>query len=357
MSPVGRSLSDPTALAPSVPTRCGVRITFMAMIPVLEAVPNISEGKDLAKIRRLVELVEAVGVDVLDWSCDSDHHRSVLTFIGDPPAVEEAAFTVARFAVEHVDLRRHEGIHPRIGALDVLPFVPLHDLEMADAVAAAHRVGLRLAGELDLPVYFYAQASDPPGRGLAELRRGGFEALRDGFPAERPPDVWPGGGRAAGPGAAAPGRGLPHPTAGATCVGARSVLLAWNVFVTGLDLDQARGVAAAIRERGGGFPSLRALGLRLAGAQRLQISMNLEDPVGTPPGDVLEAIHRRVEALGGAVEEVEVIGMMPDTLVLPPSAGRLVVPDLGPARVLSNRVSEHVERRRGGSTETSDGTG
>lgn len=331
--------------------------TFMAMIPVLEAVPNISEGKDVAKVQRLVELVRAVGVDVLDWSSDPDHHRSVLTFIGDPLAVEEAAFTVAEFAVEHIDLTAHRGIHPRVGALDVLPFVPLHDATMADAVAAAHRVGGRIAGALGVPVWFYGQASRPPGRGLAELRRGGVEALRQGFPPGRAPDLWPADGQAWGAGHVPPDGLTPHPTAGVTCVGARPVLLAWNVFVTGLELEAVRGVAAAIRERGGGFPSLRALGLELPGAGRLQISMNLEDPVGTPPGRVLESIHRRVEALGGVVEEVEVIGMMPDTLVLPPSAGRLVVPDLGSARVLSHRVSEHVERRRGGSTETSDGTG
>jgi glutamate formiminotransferase len=326
------------------------------MIPVLEAVPNISEGRDVAKVRRLVELVRAVGVDVLDGSSDPDHHRSVLTFIGEPSAVEEAAFTVARFAVEHIDLREHEGIHPRVGALDVLPFVPLHDLTMADAVASARRVGGRIASELDVPVYFYGEASDPPGRGLADLRRGGVEALRDGFPPGREPDLWPGGSEGPAGVATAPPELRPHPTAGVTCVGARPVLLAWNVYVRDVTLDDARAIAAEIRERGGGFRGLRALGLRMPGSGRLQISMNLEDPVRVPPLDVLAEIHTRIEALGGTVEETEVIGMMPDTLVLPPGGDRLVVPDLGPARVLSNRLAQHVARRAGGSTETSDGT-
>lgn len=325
------------------------------MIPVLEAVPNISEGRDVAKVRRLVDLVRAVGVDVLDASSDPDHHRSVLTFIGEPSAVEEAAFVVARFAVEHIDLRTHEGIHPRVGALDVLPFVPLHDLIMADAVASAKRVGARIASELDVPVYLYGEASSPPGRGLAELRRGGFEALRDRFPAGREPDLWPGMGE--GDADAVPPPALrPHRTAGVTCVGARPVLLAWNVYVGGVTLDDARATAADIRERGGGFRGLRALGLRMPGSGRLQISMNLEDPVDVPPLDVLTRIHDRIEALGGAVEETEVIGMMPDTLVLPPGGDRLVLPDLGPARVLSHRLAQHVARRAGGSTETSDGT-
>ncbi|MEX2467612.1 MAG: glutamate formiminotransferase [Gemmatimonadota bacterium] len=313
------------------------------MIPVLEAVPNISEGRDPSKIRRLAELVGSIGVDVLDFSSDADHHRSVLTFIGDPPAVEEAAFTVARFALEHIDLREHQGIHPRVGALDVLPFVPVHDLDMDAAVASAHRVGGRIAEELGVPIYFYAQASSPPGRGLAELRRGGVEALWDGFPPDRPPDL---------PAHAS----APHPTAGVTCVGARPVLLAWNVFVRGVGLDDVREVAAAIRERGGGFVGLRALGLRLAGSGRLQVSMNLEDPVTTSPLDVLTAIRDQIEARGGAIEDTEIIGMMPDTLVFPPPEGRLHLPDLGPARVLSSRVAEHVVRRARGSTDTSDGT-
>jgi glutamate formiminotransferase len=298
----------------------------------------------------LVARVGSVGVDVLDWSSDADHHRSVLTFIGDPPAVEEAAFTVARFAVERIDLRRHSGIHPRVGALDVLPFVPLHDLDMADAVASARRVGARIARELGVPVYFYAQASEPPGRGLATLRRGGFEALQAGFPPDRAPDL---------PVRDSTSSGLlrPHPTAGVTCVGARPVLLAWNVYVRGVTLDEVRGVAAGIRERGGGFGGLRALGLLMPKSGRLQISMNLEDPSRVSPLVVLAEIHRRIEALGGSVEETEIIGMMPDTLVLPPGGDRLILPDLGPARVLSRRVAEHVARRAGGRTETSDGTG
>ena len=322
------------------------------MIPVLEAVPNISEGRDPSKVRHLVDLVKEVGVDVLDASSDADHHRSVLTFIGDPPAVEEAAFTVARFAVDHIDLRAHRGIHPRVGALDVLPFVPVHDLSMEAAVASAHRVGRRIARELAVPVYFYGEASTPPGRRLAELRRGGFEALQYGFPPDRLPDLpdtrsLPEGGAA---------RLRPHPTAGVTCVGARPVLLAWNVFVHGVALEDARAVAAEIRERGGAFPGVRALGLHLPGSNRLQVSMNLEDVVRTSPLDVLTAIRDRIEARGGGIEEIEIIGMMPDTLVLPSMQDRLHLPDLGPARVLSSRVTEHVERRARGSTDSSDGT-
>lgn len=307
---------------------------------VLEAVPNFSEGRDLAKVGALVSLIERSGVEVLDWSADPDHHRSVVTYIGDPDQVEAASLDAARFALEHIDLTRHRGVHPRVGALDVLPFVPLHGLEMTDAVASAHRVGAEL-GRMGIPVFYYGMASDPPGRGLAMLRRGGFEALAGGFPSDRPADE-------------PPGALAPHPTAGVTCVGARGVLLAWNVFIDGIDLPAAREIARTIRERDGGFRGLRALGLHLPGQERVQISMNLEDPVGTSPLDVLAAIDREVASRGGRIAETQVIGMLPVTLVHPPSVNRLVLPDLGPARVLSHRVARHLHGRPRGRTETSE---
>lgn len=310
------------------------------MIPVLEAVPNFSEGRDLAKVEALVATIGAHDVEVLDWSADPDHHRSVVTFIGEPAGVEAASVAAARFAVEHIDLTGHRGVHPRVGALDVLPFVPVHGLEMAEAVASAHRAGEAIA-ELGVPVFFYGEAAMPPGRGLAEIRRGGFEALRSGWPPGRTPDL-------------PPGAEEPHPTAGVTCVGARPVLLAWNVVVEGIDVEDARAIAARIRERGGGFPGLRALGLRLEAQDRVQISMNLEDPERVLPLDVFDSIEAEVRSRGGDVVETEVIGMMPDTLVLPDSAGRLKLPDLGAARVLSHRVAEYVSARDGGRTETPD---
>jgi glutamate formiminotransferase len=194
---------------------------------------------------------------------------------------------------------------------------------------------------MGIPVFFYGMASNPPGRSLADLRRGGFEGLAGGFPADRRPDE-------------PPGAIVPHPTAGVTCVGARDVLLAWNVFLEGVDVGAAREIARLIRERGGGFRGLRALGLHLPDRDRVQISMNLEDPVGTSALDVLGAIDREVAARGGRIVETQVIGMAPDTLVHPPSVNRLVLPDLGPARVLSRRVAQHVQGRTRGRTETSE---
>jgi glutamate formiminotransferase len=218
--------------------------------------------------------------------------------------------------------------------------VPIQGVSMDDAVASAHRVGHGIGG-LGIPVFYYGMASRPPGRRLAELRRGGFERLITGFPDGLSADEPPGALAA-------------HPTAGVTCVGARPVLLAWNVFVEGLGLEDARAIADSIRERGGGFRGLRALGLYLPEQDRVQISMNLEDPNTTSPWDVLAGIDREVTERGGRVVETEVIGMMPDTLVHPPAVNRLVLPDLGPARVLSRRVAEHVLKRTHGRTEISD---
>ncbi|HEX6940339.1 MAG TPA: glutamate formimidoyltransferase [Longimicrobiales bacterium] len=298
---------------------------------ILEAVPNFSEGRDRAVVEAIVDAIRAAGAEVLDWSADPDHHRSVVTLVGTPPVVERAALAAARVAVERIDLRRHRGVHPRIGALDVLPFVPLAGLSMADARASARRVGRALAEELGVPVYFYGQASDPPGRGLAELRRGGFETLVAGWPSDRRPDLLPADW--VHPGA--------HPSAGATCVGARPVLLAWNVFVDGISSSDAAGIAARIREAGGGFVGLRALALELPSRGALQISMNLEDPRRVSPLDVFETIERMVAERGGRVTQTEVIGMLPDELLLSAAASRLRLTNAALGRVLSRRLVEY----------------
>ncbi len=301
------------------------------MLPVLEAVPNFSEGRDPAWLREIVSVIERTGVEVLDWSADPDHNRSVVTFLGDPPAVEAAAVAAARFAMQRIDLREHRGLHPRVGALDVLPFIPLAGLTLADAVGSAHRVGAALA-ELGLPVYFYGEASSPPGRRLSDLRRGGFEALRDGFPEGRAPDL-------------PAGRSAAHPRAGATCVGARGVLLAWNLYLEGVELERVRELAGEVREMGGGFASLRALAFRLESQGRLQLSMNLEDPERTSPFDVFRMVEQRVQSWGGRIARTEVIGMIPDALVLPAATDRLHLLDSPPSRLLSTRLARHLAAR------------
>lgn len=299
---------------------------------VLEAVPNFSEGRDLAVVASIVQAMRRGGAEVLDWSADPDHHRSVVTVIGTPAQVEEAAVAGAAVAKDRIDLRRHRGVHPRIGAIDVLPFVPLAGLSMDEARESAQRVGQRLARELGLPVYFYGHASNPPGRNLAALRRGGFEALVKGWPEGRAPDLLP---------ESWPHAGI-HPTAGACCVGARPVLLAWNVWVSGLSPELARAVARDVRETSSGMRGVRALALELPSRNALQISMNLEDVESASPADVFRHVREMVEAKGGDVVKTEVIGMIPDQLVHSITADELKLENPTTDRMLSRRLARYL---------------
>ncbi len=301
---------------------------------VLEAVPNFSEGRDPGVLRGIVQAMEAAGADVLDWTSDRQHHRAVVTIVGQPAAVEDAAVAAAAVARDSIDLRRHRGLHPRIGALDVLPFVPLLGLTMDDARATAHRAGQRIARDVGLPVYFYALASDPPGRTLAELRRGGFEAIAGSWPAGRMPDLVP---------ADWPHQGA-HPTAGAVCVGARRVLLAWNVYVQGTSLEALRRLAQDIRETGGGMQGLRALAFRMPESGELQLSMNLENAETSSPVGVFRRIEAAVNAQGGSVLRTEVIGLVPDRLVLEAAGERLHLDADAAERLLSRRLLTHLAR-------------
>lgn len=303
------------------------------MTPVVEAVPNFSEGRDPAFVAAAADAFVAAGCDLLHTTMDPDHHRSVVTVIGSPRTVARGAVAAAGVALERLDLRCHAGVHPRVGALDVLPLVPLHGIAMDEVVRLAHRVGARIA-LLGIPVHFYGHASRPPGRTLAAIRRP--------VPAARPdPDL---SGRDAAGRAAHP---ISHPTAGATCVGARGVLLAWNVDVEGLSIEAARGIAARIREAGGGFRGLRALALTLASQRRMQISMNLEDPARTDPMEVFRAIEGRVLALKGKVVGTEVIGMCPDQISAPAAVAAMGIRDWSRDRVLSRRVARHLKAGSG----------
>ncbi|HUF13139.1 MAG TPA: glutamate formimidoyltransferase [Longimicrobiales bacterium] len=299
---------------------------------VLEAVPNFSEGRDLTLVGEIAAAMRRPGVEVLDWSADPDHHRCVITLIGDPGSVEDAVVDAAAVAVEAIDLRRHQGVHPRIGALDVLPFVPLAGMQMDDAVASAHRVGARIARELRVPIYWYGAASNPPGRRLAALRRGGFEGLVEGTGTDRAPDLVPDAWQHPGL----------HPTAGATCIGARALLLAWNVYLYGLELAHAKAIAAAIREAGGGFRGLRALAFRLPRRDAVQISMNIEDLSAVRPVEVYRRIEELAREHGGRAGETEVIGMMPDELVLSGAADRMQLIEADSGRLLSRRLARHL---------------
>jgi glutamate formiminotransferase len=274
--------------------------------PLVECVPNFSEGRDPAVIKRISEAIRSVeGVRLLDVHMDEAHHRSVFTFVGPPQAVADAAVAAARPAVEMIDLRRHRGAHPRMGAVDVVPFVPLAGATLRMCAALAQGCGRRIADELGVPVYLYGEAaSRPERRNLAEVRRPRFEGL---------------GARMASDPAWAPDFGPPrlHATAGAAAVGARPPLVAFNVYLDTPDAATARAVARAVRERDGGLPGVKALGFFIEGRRQAQVSMNLCDPGRTSMKDAFVAVARAAAARGAKAVSSELVGMISEAFFDP----------------------------------------
>lgn len=276
----------------------GIAAILGPLTSIVECVPNVSEGRDASVIGALRQAVEENDAELLDVHSDVDHHRSVFTYLGALDVVERATLALARAAVRLIDLTRHAGAHPRIGAVDVVPFVPLRGTTMPEAVALARRVGHTFAAESGVPVFFYGEAaSRPDRRELPEVRRGGFERLAERMrDAEWRPD--------AGPSA-------PHPTAGATAVGARRPLIAFNAVLDTADLGKATLIARAIRESSGGLPAVRAMGVHLASRNLAQVSMNLLDHRRTPARLVGERIEAEARRLGIAIREYELVGCAP----------------------------------------------
>ena len=267
--------------------------------PVLECVPNVSEGRSPAVIDRLGRAITQLkGVRLASVHIDPDHHRSVFTFLGAPEAVQAAALSLARAVFEAVDMRAHQGIHPRLGALDVLPFVPLRDLTMADAVAVARAVGERVAADHGLPVYLYGAAATAPGRrSLLAVRAGQYEGLptRLADPSWRP-DFGP---------------ARFEPRLGALLVGARDVLVAYNVWLDTDDAAAARAIARAVRESAGGLPALQAMGGRLERRGIAQVAMNLLDYRVTSLPQAFDAVRSEAARRGVGVRRGELVGLAP----------------------------------------------
>jgi len=298
------------------------------MVSILECVPNCSEGRDKAFLEDVRDAVRRVqGVALLDSAADPDHHRSVFTMAGAPDVVSGALFEIAKLAVKRIDLRLHQGKHPRMGALDVAPFVPLGDMSDQEAIQAARRFALRLWEELAVPSYFYGLAATTPARErLENVRRGGFEALLTGDPS-RAPDV--GGPRL-------------HPTAGATAVGVRKPLIAWNVELATADAAPARRIARMIRESSGGLPAVRALGLALPTRGTTQVSMNLVDYERTGPQAVFDRIGELAAAEGVAVIDSELIGLIPRGALGQDGGEGLRIRAFSPAMILENRIEQEL---------------
>lgn len=291
-------------------------------LPILECVPNVSEGRDRRVIESLAGAIRSVaGARLVDIHTDPDHHRSVFTFLGPPAAVEAAALTLAEATVHTIDMRTHRGIHPRIGALDVLPFVPLREISMAEAVSTAHRVGRTLGAQLDLPIFFYGEAAlSPERRTLPLIRRGGYEGLPEklGDPAWRPD--------------AGPARF--NPRSGATAVGARGILVAFNVWLDSGDLEAARAIARAVRESAGGLPRVQAMGVLLAGRGIAQVSMNLLDYTVTSLPRVFDRVRREAAARGVRVRRSELVGVAPREAFEGASPESIGLPDLPAEKIL-----------------------
>ena len=267
---------------------------------LVECVPNFSEGRSEKTIRSIAEAIGSVkGVGLLDQSSDTDHHRSVFTFVGDPTAVGEAVFRAAAEAVARIDLRSHAGAHPRIGAVDVIPFVPLREMTWQACILLAEKASQRLWDELKLPSYLYgAAAKRKDRRRLEKVRRGGFEQLGEILPEDvgMRPDI---------------GGPTLHPQAGACAVGVRKFLIAYNVELATLDLSIAREIAERVRESSGGLPAVKALGLALASRGRTQVSMNLTDFDRTPPHAAFEAVRSEAQTMGVEIIGTELVGLIP----------------------------------------------
>lgn len=292
-----------------------------------ECVPNFSEGRDAAKLDRIVGAGRAVpGVTVLDVERNADHNRAVVSLVGEGDALIEAVFRMIQAATREIDLTQHKGEHPRMGATDVVPFVPLGTSTMADAVRLAERLGERVARELSIPVYLYAAAARRPERtDLARVREGQFEGLRDviGSDPARAPDF---------------GAAKIHPTAGAVAIGARPILIAFNAYLTTPDVSIAKKIAKAVRARDGGLPEVKALGFDIAERHRAQVSMNLTDYRVTPIHRALEAVRREAQRYGVGVEESEIVGLVPEDSLFDSAEYYLQLHSFDRAAVLERKV-------------------
>jgi glutamate formiminotransferase len=288
--------------------------------PLIECVPNFSEGRDASTVRAIQQAIESVpGVMLLRSEMDEDHHRSVITFAGPPEAVAEAAFRGIAEAVKRIDLRRHNGVHPRIGAADVVPFVPLQGASIQDCVGIAHATGKRVWESLGVPVYFYEEAAvNPDHVPLENCRRGGFENP-----------------------ALAPDLGGPnlHPSAGACVIGARKLLIAFNVNLQTEDIGVAQAIAKKIRASSGGLPFLKAIGRPLASRKLVQVAMNLTDFEQTPLQEVFDTVQAEAIAHGVSIVGSEIIGLVPRKAVERVAAHYLQCEYFNTNLILENRLA------------------
>lgn len=295
---------------------------------LIECIPNVSEGRRPEIVAAMADAIRRVaGVRLLDFSSDASHNRSVFTFAGDPVGVEQAVLALVERAVADLDLRTHHGEHPRMGAVDVVPFVPIEGATMADCVALAKKTGAAIADRFHVPVYLYEEASANPARkNLEDIRRGEFEGLAAKMAtAGWAPDYGP---------------AAPHPTAGAMVVGARMALIAYNINLATNRLDVAKKIAAAIRHSSGGFRYVKAAGFMLADRGIVQVSMNLTNYEKTPIARVFETVKREAARHGVAILESEIVGLVPSAALTAAAEFYLQIDGFKADQVLENKLRE-----------------
>ncbi|MFC1510797.1 glutamate formimidoyltransferase [Candidatus Margulisiibacteriota bacterium] len=290
------------------------------MQKLVECVPNFSEGKDLSLVDDIVSAVKTA--KVLDVHSDPDHNRTVVTILGDPQAVSKAAFDLCERAMQLLDIRQHEGAHPYIGVVDVIPFVPIKGIDVRETVKLARDFGKRVAAELALPVYFYGEAAKIPARReLPDVRHGGYHLLREEIDKpHRKPDS---------------GKSL-HPSAGAVAVGVRDFLIAYNVNLNTRDLDIAKSIAKNIREKSGGLPGVRALGIELASKGITQVSINIINHKMTSLKKVFNAVKKWAKEYKVEIPESEIVGLVPKEAVFEGMEEYLMLPVFGENHILEN---------------------
>ena len=295
---------------------------------LVECVPNFSEGRKIETVERLAQAIASVPTAcVLDRHIDPDHNRSVITFVAAPEMVVAAAFAVVKLAAELIDMRQHHGVHPRLGATDVLPFIPISGVTMADCVALAHIAGERIARELSIPVFFYERAALRPERvNLEDVRRGALELLREQIAVNpgRAPDVGP---------------LMVHESAGAIAVGARPFLIAFNVNLKSRDVAVARTIARVVRARHGGLPFVKALGFELSTRGLVQVSMNLVNYEATGMAQAYDAVKAEAARLGVDIHSTEIVGLVPEKALDRDAEYFRKLENLTADKILENRLS------------------
>ena len=293
---------------------------------IIESIPNVSEGRRQEVIEKLIGAITATpGVRLLDHSSDASHNRSVFTLVGDGPSLKAASLALFEAAVANIDLRTHQGEHPRLGAVDVVPFVPIEGATMDDCVALAKDVGAMVAERFSLPVYLYEDAStDPARKNLEDIRRGEFEGLATKMASPGwTPDFGP---------------ARPHESAGASVIGARMPLIAYNINLNTDRLDVAKKIAAAIRHSSGGLRFVKAMGVMLEDRRLAQVSMNLTNYQKTPVFRVFEMVKREAERYGVSVLESEIVGLVPSAALMSAAEYYLQIEGFSAHQVLENKL-------------------